>query len=366
MRVILTGGGTAGHINPALAIGERLLQDSPDAKILYVGSENGIEKELAEKAGFDFVGITVKGFRRRLSVDTFKSVVALFKGLLAATGVLRRFKPDIVIGTGGYVCGPVVMLSALTKAKTAIHEQNAYPGVTNKILSRFVDQVMISYEESRSFFKRSKSVVYTGNPVRSVFVGPTKVKSREDLGISPEKKMILSFGGSGGASKINDVMLEVQNHYKGQRDVLVYHITGKRYYESYLEKLKNTEIKLNDNIKVIPYTHEMHLLMSASDVVISRAGAISMAEIATLGCVSILVPSPNVANNHQEHNARTMANEGAAIMLLEKDLNTQSMLEMISNVLAGGVDSSLISQKTSGFSMANAINEIAMVLKTLY
>lgn len=331
MKVIITGGGTAGHINPAIAIAQKIKAQTPETEILYVGTEKGMESDLAPRSGLQFQAISVKGFRRKLSLDTFKTVGTLIKGLKQANSLLNREKPDLVIGTGGYVCGPLVFLAALKKIRTLIHEQNAVPGATNKILSRFVDSVCISYGDSRQVFSGSKRVVLTGNPVRSEFIGLDAKACRLALGIPAEAFLVVSTGGSGGAGSINRAVKTVLQK-KISPDVFWVHITGKNYYTEFMEDFVAPEDAAL--YRVLPFSHEMALLIGAADLMVSRSGALIIAEMATAGIPSILVPSPNVANRHQDYNAKICESAGMSRIIWENQLNGETLWDTVSSLKA--------------------------------
>lgn len=365
MRIIITGGGTAGHINPALAIAEKLLKEDNNTEILYVGTKRGLESELVPKAGYKFKTITVKGFRRKLSIDTFKSIYAMFKGVIDSRKIIKNFKPDLVIGTGGYVCGPVVFVAALSGVKTIIHEQNAFPGATNKILSRFVNKVMISYEESSKYFKNQSKLIYTGNPVRSDFVDLDRELCRTKNDLQVNDKFLLSFGGSGGAGQINRTFMEMIGCFNGVENVKLCHVTGKAYYDMFRMQVKDLYPELMSNVEIIPYAYNMHELMGAADLVISRAGAISLAEIATVGVPSVLIPSPNVANNHQVFNAKVMEDHGAAVMVEEKNLNPVSLRENIKELLFDEEKLWDMKRFSLELSMSKAIDRIYETIRSI-
>lgn len=321
MKIIMTGGGTGGHIYPALAIAESLKNKYKDCQILFVGTKKGLESTLIPKYGYDFKEITVSGFRRKLSKDTIKSAADAFKGLNEAVRIVKEFKPDMIIGTGGYVCGPMVLAGKLKGVKTAIHEQNAYPGVTNRILSRMVDRMYLSYEESKKYFKNVDRSIMTGNPVREEFVKMDKSSARKKMKIKDDEKLILSFGGSGGALKINQCAMDLIRKIQGEMDIKFIHVTGKRYYEDFISELENSDISLKGNVSIEKYLDDMPVVMGACDLVVARAGALTLAEINALGLPSVLIPSPNVAGNHQFMNASVVSANGAGILIEEKDLD---------------------------------------------
>lgn len=331
MKYLITGGGTGGHIYPALAIAGEIEKRDREAEILYVGTERGLESKLVPKAGYKFKTVRVKSLPRKINKDFFKSIKELFLGISDSRKIIKEFNPDIVIGTGGYVCGPVVFMASRKKYKTIIHEQNAYPGVTNKILSRFVDKVLITFEEARNYFPKAKEVILTGNPVRDEIINPVIDNSYDKLGIRKDVSLILSFGGSGGQKSLNDNLMEIIPNLSD--NIQLIHITGERMYESFLKGLESRKIKLRDNVKIIPYLHNMPEVLNLADLVITSAGAITLAEISAIGLPSILIPKSYTAENHQEYNAKSFADKGAAKVIYERDLNPELLLKTLTDLM---------------------------------
>lgn len=329
MKVIMTGGGTGGHIYPAIAIADKIRRKHPEAEILFVGTERGMEKDLVPKNGYDIRFITVSGFHRKKLWKNIKTAADLLKGNRQASRIIQDFKPDLVIGTGGYVCGPVVRAAHKKGIRTYIHEQNAFPGVTNKLLEKYVDKVFISFPESKEYFKEQDKLVVTGNPIRKSFQLCSMGNSREKLNIKPNEFAILCFGGSLGAGKINNTMIHVIESVSGMADTKLYFITGRNYYTKVLESLKEKGISLSENINILEYADNMHEYLSAADLVISRAGALTVSEITVCSKASILIPSPNVTGNHQFFNAKVVADKGGAIIIEEKDLTDEKLLGTI-------------------------------------
>lgn len=326
MRVIMTGGGTGGHIYPAIAIADRIKERNSNGEILFVGTERGLEKDIVPKHGYDIKFITVSGINRSNPLKNFKVIKDYMKGKKQAKKIIEDFKPDLVIGTGGYVCGPVLKVASKMGIKCYIHEQNAIPGVTNKMLEKSVENVFLGFEEAGKFFKEKEKHVLAGNPVRDEFFKARKNKSREKLGILEDEFVILSFGGSQGAAKLNKAMMEVVKKYSGKEKTRVYFGTGSRYYEPIINELKEIGVDLKDNIEIMPYIDDMQNYISAADIVVSRSGALTVSEIAVCGTPSILIPSPNVAGNHQMFNAKAIADKKGAILLEEKDLDGTSLV----------------------------------------
>ena len=332
MKVLLAGGGTGGHVYPAIAIANKIKEHNPDCEILFVGTKNGIESEIVPKAGFELKTVTVQGFKRKIDLDNIKRVFKLCKGLEQSRRIVKKYKPDIVIGTGGYVSGPVLFNAAMNKRVTIVHEQNSFPGVTNKILSKVATKVLTSFEDSHKRFPEASQdkLVLTGNPVRKEILSSRKFIARKNLGISEDKKMVLCYGGSGGSEEINDAMrLVIENMVK--EDVAFIFATGKVYYDEFIETIKDIELKPYQ--RVMPYLDNMADGLAASDIVIGSAGAISLAEITALGKPSIIIPKAYTAENHQEYNAKSIESQGAGIAILEKDLTPQSLNEAVFKLL---------------------------------
>lgn len=333
MKVLVTGGGTGGHIYPAIAIANKLKEEIKNIDILFVGTKKGLESKIVPNSGFKFKTITVSGFKRRISMDTMKSTKNLFLGLKDAYKVIQSFQPDLIIGTGGFVCGPVVFIGALLKIKTVIHEQNVIPGVTNRILSKFTDKVLISFEESRQYFKNNDKIEITGNPVRRDFIDVDREKSRKDLGVDDDRIIVMVFGGSRGAERINESMVDVLIHFNHKKNIHIIHVTGETHYEKVINVFRKRNIQLAENIVIKDYINDMPKLMGACDLVICRSGAITLAEVTTMGLPAILIPSPYVTNNHQEYNARVLEKNGAAILLTEKELNGNNIVTLINSLI---------------------------------
>ncbi|MGO1369343.1 undecaprenyldiphospho-muramoylpentapeptide beta-N-acetylglucosaminyltransferase [Senegalia sp. (in: firmicutes)] len=366
MKYLITGGGTGGHISPALAIAKKIRQENKDAKILYVGTNNSMESELVPREGFDFKGIRVKGFERKLSIDTIKSVKELFLGLNDARKVIKEFAPDIVIGTGGYVCGPVVLTASLKKIPTLIHEQNALPGATNRILSGFVDKIAASFEESKKYFKNESKVTLTGNPVKMDFFDIEKEEAYSKLNVDRNKDFVISLGGSGGQKSLNDSVIGVIEKNINNDNLELFHITGKRHYEKFMQELKNRGINnLPENINVVPYFYDMPSGFKIADLVITSAGAITLAEVTAIGLPSIVIPKGYTTGNHQEYNARAIEKSGAGIMILDKDVTAEKlndeMISLLKNkerLIQMSMNSKKLGKKDASDKIYNMILEI--------
>ncbi|MBQ2746832.1 MAG: undecaprenyldiphospho-muramoylpentapeptide beta-N-acetylglucosaminyltransferase [Firmicutes bacterium] len=329
MKVILTGGGTGGHIYPAIAIADKIKEYNPDAEILFVGTQRGLEKTLVPKNGYPIEFITVSGFNRRNLLKNVKTVKDLAKGNREAKNIVKSFKPDVVIGTGGYVCGPMVRAAAKLGVPTYIHEQNAFPGLTNKLLEKHVKNVFLAFEEGKEYFKQPEKHIVTGNPVRKVFYEAERMSARKELGIPEDSFVVLSFGGSQGASKINNTVFPLLEMLNGKENTFLVYATGKFYYDEVNARLKEEVPVLCDNVRVLEYIDNMALYLAAADVVVSRSGALAVTEITVCGRAAILVPSPNVTGNHQYFNAKAIADKGGAILIEEKDFNEEVLIKTV-------------------------------------
>lgn len=365
MKYLITGGGTGGHIYPALAIANEIKSKEKDAEILYVGTKNGLEAELVLRAGFKFETIRVKGMPRKINKDFFICIKELLLGINDAKKIINKFQPDVVIGTGGYVCGPVVYMAKKKKIPGIIHEQNAYPGITNKILSRYVDKVAVTFEESRKYFKYEDKVFLTGNPIRKEILEIDKNEAFKILDIDKSIPFILSFGGSGGQKKLNDEMYKFIKKANSRKDIQLIHVTGKRHYNNFINKLEKENIVISKNIKVLPYLYEMPQAINIASLVITSAGAITLAEISAVGVPSILIPKSYTAENHQEYNAREFEKKGAAILVLEEDLKGDTLWDIIYNIIHNKEKLLLMKENSKKLGKTDAANKIFKLIKSI-
>ncbi|HZK33092.1 MAG TPA: undecaprenyldiphospho-muramoylpentapeptide beta-N-acetylglucosaminyltransferase [Tissierellaceae bacterium] len=365
MKYLITGGGTGGHIYPALAIANEIKANEKDAEILYVGTEEGLESELVPKAGFEFKTIRVRGMPRKINKDFFLAIKELLLGINDSRKIINKFNPDIVIGTGGYVCGPVVYMAKKKKIPGVIHEQNAFPGITNKILSRYVDKVAVTFEESKKYFKFPERVVITGNPIRREILEINKEDAYNKLNIDKSIPFILSFGGSGGQKKLNDEMYNFVKRANKSKNLQLIHVTGKRHYNDFINKLEKENIILNKNIRILKYLYEMPYALNIASLVITSAGAITLAEISAIGVPSILIPKSYTAENHQEYNAREFEKEGASILILEKDLKEDTLWCIIYDIIYDRDKLATMEKKSRALGKVDAANKIFKVIKTI-
>lgn len=330
MKILFAGGGTAGHINPALAVAGYIKERHPNAEIFYIGTANKLEAKLVPEKGYDFRTIDVAGFQRSLTPKSIiKNVSAVKKAVDASAKckkLLKEINPDVVVGTGGYVSGPVLKTAQKMGFKTAIHEQNAFPGITTKMLAGGADTVMLAMPEAKKYLKLDKNPVITGNPIRLELLNIEREEARKKLGLD-NRPLILSFGGSLGAAKVNEAVSELIKWHNGTGKFYHIHATGKFGFNDMQEALK--DISVAKEIDIREYINDMDVCMAAADMVICRAGAITLGELQACGKPAILIPSPYVAENHQFHNAMTLKKAGAALVLEEKDLNGESLISAV-------------------------------------
>lgn len=337
MKVLIAGGGTAGHINPALAIADKIKEKNPKADILFVGRPEGMEAKLIPNAGYKYQTMNSAGFQRKISLENVKRNAQAIKYLMQsgsrAAKIIKDFQPDIAIGTGGYVSGPILRKAAQKGVPLIIHEQNAFPGVTTKMLSKHAEKIMLAVEDARGHLGNSSKCILTGNPLRGDVLKYSKAQARKELGID-ERPLIVSFGGSLGARTINESVIKmlVLSGKSGKYQ----HIHAYGQYGKWLpEKIEEQGIKPSDckNLDIREYINDMPKVMAAADLVICRAGAITISELQAQGKASILIPSPNVAENHQYHNAMALVSRGAAEIIEEKDLTDEILLEKTLSIL---------------------------------
>ena len=325
MRVIVAAGGTGGHIYPALAIIERIKKEDKNSKILYVGTTDRMEKDIVPARGIDFVGVEIKGLNRKNVFSNFSVMKKFLKAIKRSKEIIKEFKPDIVIGVGGYITAPVLYAAHKLHVKTMIHEQNSIPGLSNKFLAKFVDTICVSLPGSIKYFPKEKTV-YTGNPRSEEILTIDKV-SKSKYGFSSYKKLVLIVMGSLGSTTMTQKLKEAIGKFRGKNyQVLV--ITGKAYYDEY------KELDIPDNVKLLPYTEELIQIMKDTDLMVSRAGASTISEITGIGLPSILVPSPYVTHNHQYLNAKELEDAGACTILEEKDFSGDALCQKIDSILS--------------------------------
>ena len=339
MRVLITGGGTGGHVNPALAIANTIKQNDPDAVIAYVGTKRGIENKLVPKAGYPMYYVDVKGIKRSLSPSNIKAAYLALTSPIKAKKIIREFKPDIVVGTGGYVSWPVVKAASQMGIPTALHESNAIAGVAVKMLQKSVDRIYLNFEKTGESLSCDRAkLMKVGNPILGGFSSMTREEARKKLGIPDKYKyVILSYAGSMGAEKVNDAVLCLMREFTAKHpEVYHIHATGSIELELCTSQFKEMGLDKCENIELCEYIYDMPVRMAAADITINRAGAMTISELAATGKCSIFIPSPNVAENHQYKNAKVLSDAGAAALFEEKDLvdGAKPLIEEVEKLLS--------------------------------
>jgi UDP-N-acetylglucosamine--N-acetylmuramyl-(pentapeptide) pyrophosphoryl-undecaprenol N-acetylglucosamine transferase len=342
-KVILSGGGTGGHIYPAIAIAREIEKRYPDTEFLFVGAKDRMEMEKVPQAGFDIEGLWISGIQRKLSLENLKFPFKLISSLWTSNSIIKRFQPDVVIGTGGFASGPLLKRATSKKIPALIQEQNSYAGITNKLLSKSVQKICVAYDEMHRFFPEAK-IIKTGNPVRNdlLTISSKRIEAISTYGVSSDKETVLIIGGSLGARAINELVSK-QLDFFAKHDVQVLWQTGKLYYEQYKHLA-------SDDVKVMAYIDQMDLAYAAADIIISRAGAGSVSELCIVGKATVFIPSPNVAEDHQTKNALAITAQNAAVLIRQKELDATFENEL----------ESLIQDKYRRDALGTAIKALAL------
>lgn len=355
MKIILTGGGTGGHVLPAVAIAQALTRKYRGTEILFIGRLGGEENNEILRCGFELREIKVYGIERSLTLKNVRNICVAIRRIGTAKKIIQEFKPDAVIGTGGYVCWPVLRGAQSLGIPTLIHESNVYPGLVTRLLSSKCNITLLNHAETENYLKKPKKILCVGNPLRREFTTLTRDEARRKLALGKKELLILSFGGSGGSMKMNDCITEMMGkHIQRKSNVRHIHATGRKYYDSY----KSNPLKSN-GYRIVPYIDDMSTYLKAADVVICRAGAMTLSEIAAASCPAILIPSPNVTGNHQYKNAKHLEREGAALMMEECDLTADSLWGVLSRLLERENERITMSKCIEKFANRNSAEVIA-------
>lgn len=353
MKVLLTGGGTGGHVNPAIAIANCIKKNRPDAEIAFVGTSRGIENKLVPAEGYPLYHVEIRGLRRSLSLENLRTAAMIPRALHDARRLISEFQPDLAIGTGGYVCWPIIRAAASAHIPTALHESNAVPGVAVKMLEGRVDRIFCNFEETLQYLHHPEKAMRVGNPLKGGFTEIDREQARAELGISGKYRyFILSCGGSLGAQRINEEVLALMRDYSAHHpEVLHIHATGSIEWEDAQKMYRDYGLTDCENLQLVEYIYDMPRKMAAADLVINRAGAMTLSELAMMGKACILIPSPNVTNDHQYKNAHELEKKGAAQVFRESELKTGALTEAVAD---------LISDRPRRESMQKAIRAFAV------
>ena len=337
MKVIIAAAGTAGHINPGIAIANKIKKENPDSEIIFVGTSRGLENDLVPRAGYKLKTIDAYGFSKSISISNVKNIIKTAKGFKQAKEIIEEFKPDVVIGMGGYICGAVITEAHKLKIPTILHESNAYPGLAIKLLSKKVDKILVGFEDAKKRLTKAKEVVVTGTPIKAKNISLTenqKNKIREELKFTDKLPIILAFGGSQGARVINRTLTDIIINKKNKNYQIIW-AAGPSQYDEIKQELQDNNIDINNikNVRIVPYIYNMDEIMAICDLVIARSGAMTLAEIAMAGKPAIFIPLPSNSANRQEDNARVFERIGAAKVILNSELNSEKLTEVINDVI---------------------------------
>ena len=363
MRFVLTCGGTAGHINPALAVAGRLKELMPESRFLFLGAEGKMEMDLVPRAGYEIRPLKITNISRGRSLSAVMHNVDTVKNVLAsereARGILKEFQPDAVIGTGGYVCFPVLAAAAKLRIPTLVHESNALPGLTTRMLADRVDAILVGFEESRKHYRSPEKVTVTGTPVRGEFARYTRESARAELGLDPREPLVVSVWGSLGSGHMNHILLDMLPMLRGQRRFRMIHSVGSRDHKEFQECLAQQKLDPADcNVDAREYIFDMPRVMAAADLILCRAGASTLAELTYMGKPVLIVPSPNVTDNHQEKNARVLEQAGGAKVFLEGEFEAESLLREIERLLESPGELGAMSGAMRALSVPDATDKI--------
>ena len=370
MKVVIAAAGTAGHINPGLAIAKKIQEEQKDSKIIFIGTTRGLENDLVPRAGYELKTIDAYGLSKKISIENIKRMIKTLKGFGEAKKILKEINPDVVIGTGGYICGATISAAHKLNIPTLLHESNAFPGKAVKMLAKKTDTILVSFEDAIGRIKHAKKIVYTGTPVKTKKQNYTAEQKKEIIqkaGLKNDKPIALIFGGSQGARKINEAILEII-HTGKNKDYQMIWATGPKQYDIIKEKLEDNNQNINhiQNMKILPYIYNMEEIMNVVDLIVARSGAMTITEIAKVGKPSILVPLPNVSHDHQLYNAKVLQNVGAADIILDNELTGEKLNSNIESIVLNKEKCKSMGEKALTVATDNVENKIyAQIIETI-
>ena len=336
MKVVIAAAGTAGHINPGLAIAKKIQEEQKNSKIVFIGTTRGLENDLVPRAGYELKTIDAYGLSKKISIENIKKMWKTLKGYGEAKKILKEINPDIVIGTGGYICGATISAAHDLKIPTLLHESNAFPGKAVKMLAKKTDTILVSFEDATDRIKNAKNIVYTGTPVKikkKEYNNLEKKNIIDKIGLKEDRPKVLVFGGSQGARNINNAIVEIIKEKLNEEYQMIW-ATGPKQYDIIKEELEDNNININHikNMKILPYIYNMEEIMNVVDVIVARSGAMTITEISNLGKASILIPLPNVSHDHQLYNAKVLEKIGAANIILDNELDGKKLNSNINKI----------------------------------
>lgn len=363
MRIIVSGGGTGGHIYPAMALIKRLKERNLIEDVLYVGTEKGLESKIVKNAGLDFKTIEIQGFKRRLTLENAKTIQLFLSSIRKSRKIIKEFKPDVVIGTGGYVSSAIVYAAHTMHIPTVIHEQNTIAGVTNKFLAHFVDKIAIAFTEATDQFSEKKKIVFTGNPRAQEVVDIKKNDRLKEFDLAPDKDTVMIFGGSRGAKPINQATIETMNKFVAANYQVLF-VTGRVHYDNVVELIDDKYLK-SANVSVLPYIDNMPEILPDIKLIVGRSGATSIAEITALGIPAIFIPSPYVTHDHQTKNAMSVAKVNAAKVIAESELTSEKLFNEINQIMSDETLQKSMSDNSKKIGVPDAADRLIKVLTDL-
>lgn len=369
MKAIIAAAGTGGHINPGIAIANKIKEEEKDSEIIFIGTNYGLENDLVPRAGYELKTINAYGFSKKISIENFKRTMKTLKGYGEAKQIIKEFKPDIVIGTGGYICGATITAAHGLKIPTVLHESNAFPGKAIKMLAGKTNTILVSFEDAIARIKNAKNIVFTGTPTKLKKINYTEQEKKvmkNKIGFDENKPLVLVFGGSQGAQAINEAIIGIAKKNLNENYQIMW-ATGPKQYDLIKEKFENEELNINNikNMKIVPYIYNMEEIMNLSDVIVARSGAMTVTEISNLGKPSILIPLPNVSNDHQLYNAKVLEKIDAAKIILNKELTDKLLNKEICDIVNNSQKMQEMGEKALKLETKDVENKIYNEIKKL-
>lgn len=367
MRVIIAAAGTGGHINPGIAIANKIKQEEPDSQIIFIGTNRGLENDLVPRAGYELKTIQAYGFNRKISLDNLKKIYKTFNSIGKVKKIINEFNPDVVIGTGGYICMPVTIAAKKKHVPVVLHESNAFPGIAIKMLSKKANAILVGFKDAKQRISNANNVVVTGTPTKVKHINISIVRKKQlinEIGLNEGLPIALCFGGSQGAQSINESLIKIITDKKNVNYQIIW-AAGPSQYEEVKQKLKQSNMDIDDliNVKVVPYIYNMEEIMNIVDLVICRSGAMTITEISNVGKPAIFIPFPYATENHQEYNAKVLEKEGAAKIILDKNLTADLLNETIENIVSDKQNLVQMGEKAKNISISNVEERIYKEIK---
>ena len=369
MKVVISAAGTAGHINPGLAIANKIKEEEKDSEIIFIGTTRGLENDLVPRAGYELKTIDAYGLSKKISIENMKKMIKTLHGFRQAKKIIKEINPDIVIGTGGYICGATITAAHNLNIPTILHESNAFPGKAVKMLANITDKILVSFEDAKKKIPKAKKIIYKGTPIKikkQDYTLKQKEKIINELELSLVKPIVLIFGGSQGAQKINEAIVDIIENNLNKKYQIIW-ATGPKQYDIIKEKLKEKKIDIEniENTKIVPYIYNMEEVMNVSDLIIARSGAMTVTEIANLGKPSILIPLPNVSGDHQLYNAKALEKVGAANIILNNEVEGKKLNENIETIILNKNKQEKMAKSALKISTKDVENKIYKEIKSL-